>query len=651
MRNADELDRLGIESYLERHRGKELLRILTCGSVDDGKSTLIGRLLHDGAGVFDDQLAAVRKDTTRFGTTGEEIDYALLLDGLQAEREQGITIDVAYRYFATHKRKFIVADTPGHEQYTRNMATGASNSDLAVILIDARKGVLPQTRRHAFICSLLGIQHVVVAINKMDLVAYAEEVFDRIKADAIDFFAKLQVKDLHFIPVCARRGENVVERATTMPWYQGGPLLDYLESVHIASDKNLIDLRFPVQHVMRPNLDFRGYAGTLASGILRVGDEVVALPSGRRSRVRGIFNGGEPRHEAFAAMAVTVTLEDEIDVSRGDMLVHPNNAPELGSEIEAMIVWMVEEPLEPGRQLLVKHTTTTTAVTITSLRYRINVSSLRSEQAERLALNEIGRVRLESSRPLPVDPYARNKQTGAFILIDRLTNATLGAGMIVARTPAERALDRDRRSRDAGSNLRSRASDVAPADRFARLAQHPFTIWFTGLPRAGKSSLAFALEKALFDRGRLATVLDGEALRHGLCSDLGFSESDRHEHLRRAAELARLFNDQGLIAIGAFVSPTHESRDRARSIVGAERFALVHCDCPLEVCEARDAEGLYQGAREGEIGNVTGVGAPFEPPAGAELVLDTANDAVAANVSRILEWLEARGLLAPPAGA
>jgi bifunctional enzyme CysN/CysC len=645
MRHSEELDRIGIETWLEQYQQKELLRILTCGSVDDGKSTLIGRLLHDGAGVFEDQLAALKKDSTRFGTTGEEIDFALLMDGLQAEREQGITIDVAYRYFSTPKRKFIIADTPGHEQYTRNMATGASNSDLSIILIDARRGVLSQTRRHAFICSLLGIKHVVVAINKMDLVNYDEKVFESIRRDCLDFFGKLSITDLHFIPLCARRGENVVFRSESMPWYGGGPLLDYLETVHIASDKNLIDLRFPVQYVLRPNLDFRGYAGTIASGVLRVGDELVALPSGKRSRVKTITAAARERREAFAPMAVTITLEDEIDVSRGDCFVHPNNSPSLENSLEAMIVWMNDAPLEPGRSYLLKQASLAVPVTITQLRYRINVETLHSERTDAMKLNEIGRIRLESARPLPADAYAKNRQLGAFILVDRLTNATLGAGMIVDRTPAERALDRDRRAHDAGSNLRSRVSEISPQARAARVAQQPFTVWFTGLPRSGKSSLAYALEKKLFALGHHALVLDGENLRRGLSADLGFSETDRKEHQRRAAELARLLNDQGLIVIGALVAPTAESRAATRATIGDDRFVLVHCDCPLEICERRDEQGLFARAREGELGNVTGIDQRYEKPDRADVVLDTVAVDVDANVARLLAALRERGFL------
>ncbi|MFO1008815.1 MAG: sulfate adenylyltransferase subunit CysN [Planctomycetota bacterium] len=649
MRHADQLARGGIEGWLEQYERQELLRILTCGSVDDGKSTVIGRLLHDASGVFEDQLAALKKDSTRYGTTGEEIDFALLMDGLQAEREQGITIDVAYRYFATPKRKFIIADTPGHEQYTRNMATGASTSDLAIILIDARKGVLPQTRRHAFICSLLGIKHVVIAINKMDLVEYEESVFEAIREKCVEFLAKLQLSDVHFLPMCARRGENIVERATTMPWYQGAPLLDYLENVHIASDKNLIDLRLPVQLVVRPDLDFRGWSGTLASGVLRVGDEVAVLPSGKKSRVKQLFRSGAPVNEVFAPMAITVTLEDEIDASRGNMFVRPNNAPTLSNVVEAMVVWMNDAPLEPGKNYLLKHTTQTVPAAVTDLRYRIDVETLRSDDASSLALNEIGRVRIETARPLAADAYARNRQTGAFILVDRMTNATLGAGMIVERTPSDEAVERTRRAHDAGTNLRRHSSSIGPDQRAARAGQTPFVVWFTGLPRSGKSSLAYALEQELFGRGGHALVLDGETLRHGLSSDLGFGDSDRAEHVRRAAELVHLFHEQGLIVVAAFVSPTEEQRALARSLAKSERFLEVFCDAPLATCEARDTQKLFARARTGELANVTGIDQPYETPAKPDLRLDTANESVAANVKRVLAELQRRRWIAPSA--
>lgn len=642
------IEDLGIEGYLEHYRNKGLLRVLTCGSVDDGKSTLIGRMLYDSGGVAIDQLAALERDSAKFGEDGE-IDYSLLLDGLQAEREQGITIDVAYRYFATDKRKFIIADTPGHVQYTRNMATGASTADLAIILVDARKGVLDQTRRHAFICSLLGIQHVVVAVNKMDLVEYDESVFEEIRREIIEFSAKLEISDLHFIPVSAKVGDNVAFRSRNFDWYQGGPLLDYLETVNIASDTNLIDLRFPVQYVVRPNLDFRGYAGTVASGIVRKGDEIVALPSGKRSRVSGIHTFEGELDEAFASMAVTLTLEDEIDISRGDVLVQPNNAPTVISEPEAMVVWMDEKPLEPGGSYLVKAAAAEVPAVVSDLRYRMDIHTMhREKEAEQLELNEIGRVAIKTARPLAVDGYRKNRSMGAFILIDRMTNATVGAGMFVQRTTADQALDSRRKSADAGSNVREglrSPSLVGAEERTKRLGHDAFSIWLTGLPRSGKSSIARGLEKALFEAGCSSVVLDGEALRRGLNSDLGFSARDREENLRRGAEVARVLNDQGVIAIAAFVSPLDFHRARAKEVIGEEAYFGVFCDASLDVCEERDQEDLYGRAKRGELTNVSGVDAPFDRPGDDHLMVDSAGRTVEENVAAILAELRKRGLI------
>ena len=611
------------EDFLAGYREREMLRFLTCGSVDDGKSTLIGRLLHDSQMVYEDQLAALRKDSARHGTTGDDIDLALLVDGLAAEREQGITIDVAYRYFATPKRKFIIADTPGHEQYTRNMATGASTCNLAIILVDARKGVVEQTRRHSFIATLLGIKHLVVAVNKMDLVEWSEERYEEIRAAFSDFAAKLQVTDVEFIPMSALKGDNVVRGSERMPWYQGRPLLDQLENVHIASDRNLIDLRLPVQLVVRPNLDFRGFAGTLASGILRVGEEVLALPSGRRSRVKSLASGDTPVDEAFAPMSVMVTLEDELDVSRGDMFVPPNNVPHMDHTLEAMVVWMNDAPLQVGTQYLMKQATLQTPAIVTDLRYRINVSSVHREPASELRLNEIGRIRVESPRLIAYDSYAKNRTTGAFILIDRLTNATLAAGMILDRETADGVTSR-RAAPDAGSNLREgRGTLVKSDERASRLQQRPLVVWLTGLPRSGKSSIAWSLERRLFDEGYFPHVIDGEDLRHELSSDLGFSVRDRSENVRRAAILARRVADLGIITIVAMVSPSREDRAAAREIIGAERFVEVFCNAPLEVCEQRDDEGLFERARAGEIQNVSGVDATYEEPETPHLALDT----------------------------
>ena len=640
-----ELDRLGIDGYLDKYRDKDLLRLLTCGSVDDGKSTLIGRLLHDSSMVYEDQLEAAKRDSRRFGTTGEDIDFALLVDGLEAERQQGITIDVAHRYFTTDKRKFIIADTPGHEQYTRNMATGASNCQLAVILIDARKGVLDQTRRHSFICSLLGIKHIVVAVNKMDLVDYSEETFDRIRNDYAGFASKLQVQDIHFIPISALRGENVVQGCERMPWYTAGPLLDYLESVHIGSDRNLLDFRFPVQSVLRPNLDFRGYAGTIASGIVRVGDEVVALPSGRQSRIKSIVSFDGDLSVAHTPMSVTLTLTDEIDVSRGDVLSTINNTPRLETRFEAMLAWMATEPMNPGKAYVLKLATSTTAATIADVRYRTNINSMRQEDVDRLELNEIGRVEIETTQPLAVDAYPKNRSMGGFILIDRLSNATVAAGMIVDRNPADKTLARRRSAADARSNIRVQRGMLSSQQRNERLGQKPFTLWLTGLPRSGKTSIAFALEKELFERRRFVQVLDGEVLRAGISSDLGFSPSDRWEHQRRAAEIARLNGLVGVISIVALVSPLVADREQARRIIGPERFHEIHCDAPVEACEARDANELYSRARRGEIDGLTGVDAPYEPPTAPLLRLDTVGNDVAASVRQVIAELERRGLV------
>lgn len=645
MTYSNQLDELGIEKYLDRYGNREMLKLLTCGSVDDGKSTLIGRLLYDSEQVHDDVLEATTKASSKFGTTGEEVDLALLVDGLQAEREQGITIDVAYRYFATDRRKFVIADCPGHVQYTRNMATGASACDLAIILIDARYGVLEQTHRHSFICALLGIQHFVIAVNKMDLVDYSQEKFDEIREAYSEFAARLNVKDIHFIPMSALKGENVVHRGESMPWFQGSPLLDHLDTVHVASDRNLVDLRFPVQNVLRPNLDFRGYAGTLASGVVRVGDEVTALPSGKTSKVKTIETFDGALEEAFAPMAVVLTLEDEIDISRGDMIATPNNAPAIANDVEAMVVWFDEKPLQPGQNYLIKHTSAQTATTVADLRYRTNVGTLRRESAPELQMNEVGRIHLQCARPLAADAYQKNRGTGSFILIDRMTNATVGAGMIVERKIAKDALARRSDSHDAASNVRLHDKRKVTAEqRRSRLGQQPFTLWITGLPRAGKSSLAYELESRLFEQEKFVQVLDGEILRMGLNRDLGFSGADRWENQRRAAELAALNATMGVSTIVALVSPLGFERDKAREIVG-DGFLEVFCDAPLEVCEARDEDGLYARARAGEIANVTGIDAPYEAPPSADLVLDTDNDTLEANVQKVIDFLAERGLL------
>ncbi len=642
--HAADLEDEDIHTYLARHQKKELLRFLTCGSVDDGKSTLIGRLLHDTKMIYEDQLAAVQRDSAKVGTTGAgEIDLALLTDGLKAEREQGITIDVAYRYFSTDRRKFIIADTPGHEQYTRNMATGASTAQLAIILIDSRHGVMTQTRRHSFIVSLLGLRHVVVAINKMDLVGYSQRVFEQIKEDYTGFVAKLDLRDITFIPMSALKGDNVVSRSDAMPWYFGPPLLDHLETVHIASDRNLTDLRFPVQYVLRPNLDFRGFSGTVASGIVRKGDEVMVLPSGKRSRVKSIVTFDGELEEAFAPQAVTLTLTDEVDVSRGDMLVRPDRQPQVSSQIEAMVVWMAEQPLVSGRTYTLKHTTRQVSAEVALFRYGVDVNTLEHRAIAQLGLNEVGHVQLSLTQALACDPYHTNADTGAFILIDRLTNNTVGAGMILeagsgrgtgdvwAALPATR--------------LKARESLVAPAEREQRYGQVPVTVLLVGLTGSGKSRIAYGLERRLWDEGRAVTVLYGQNMRQGLNRDLSFTADDRSENLRRSAEVARLMNDAGVISIAAFVAPHEAVREQVKQVIGRDRVLEVFCTAPMEVLRARDQSGAYRLADEGKIAQMPGVTAAFEEPQSPDLVLQTVEISVEESVRRIMELMKARGFL------
>ncbi len=643
MSHTSELIASNIDEYLSQHERKELLRFITCGSVDDGKSTLIGRLLYDSKMIYEDHLKKLEQDSLKHGTTGGRFDPALLTDGLREEREQGITIDVAYRYFSTATRKFIIADTPGHEQYTRNMATGASTADLAIILIDARHGVLTQTRRHSFIVSLLGIKHVLVAINKMDLRDYRQEVFESIRGDYTDFAARLDIPDLHFIPIAALHGDNVVDRSAHMPWYQGPTLMNFLESVYIGSDRNLEDFRLPVQYVNRPHLNFRGFCGTIASGIIRRGETVMALPSRKTSRVKSLVTFDGELEEAYAPQAVTVTLEDEIDVSRGDMLVRPGNIPRIADRFEAMVIWMSEQPMVPGKQYLIKQTTKLAAGTISTLRYQVDVNTLHRQDAPALRLNEIGRCQITVNQPVAFDGYRRNRQTGAFIIIDRITNGTVAAGMILDRTTGDEgrpAWDEEPRS----EGTTTTASQVTLEERERRYDQRPVTLLLTGLTGAGKSTIAFALERRLFDTGRACTVLYGQNLRRGISKDLGFSADDRSENLRRGAEIARLLNEAGLICIAAFVAPSDEVREKARLVVGEERFFVIHLDAPLEVCRQRDQAGHYREADEGDIANFPGVSAPYEPPSRADLVLRTDQLSVDECVERILRLLTERGV-------
>ncbi len=630
--------------YLQRHGEKDMLRFLTAGSVDDGKSTLIGRLLYDSKMIYEDQLAAVIEDSTVHGTTDTDFDPALLTDGLKAEREQGITIDVAYRYFSTDKRNFIIADTPGHEQYTRNMATGASTCDLAVILIDARHGILEQTRRHSFIASLLGIRHLAVCVNKMDLVDYSQEVFERICHDYEGFAAKLEDIDMHFIPISALRGDNVVEPSDNMPWFRGGSLLYYLETVPVSTDRNLIDTRFPVQYVLRPDLNYRGYCGTVSSGIVRKGSDVLVLPSGRTTRVASITTFNGEVEEAFPPMAVTVTLEDEVDVSRGDMIVHPNNRPHVAQDFEAIVVWMNDEPLKVNGSYLVKSTTNLVPATVTGLQYRFDINSLHRAEADTLQANEIGRIQVSTHRQICFDAYSRNRSTGCFIIVDRNTNATVGAGMILDREKADEK-PVEATSAPKSKHITREAGGVSVDERAALLKQKPATLWLTGLSGSGKSTVARDLERKLFARGQACFILDGDNVRHGLNRDLGFSASDRTENIRRVSEVAALLNKAGLIVITSFISPYRKDRDQAREIVGRDRFVEIHLDTPIEVCEARDPKGLYKKARAGEIAQFTGIDAPYEAPEKPELVLKTAETAVEECTAAIIAHLEAQGLL------
>ena len=620
-----------VREFLEQNASRDLLRLSAIGSVDDGKSTLIGRLLHDTKSIYEDQLSTLRSDSARVGT-GPEIDFALLTDGLKAEREQGITIDVAYRYLSTPKRNFIIADTPGHEQYTRNMVTGASTANLAIILIDARRGVLTQTKRHSFIASLLGIPRLLIAINKMDLVDFSEGVFDTIRAEYTEFATRLGVGDLKFIPISALHGDNVVDRSRRTLWYHGEAVLEYLETVYVGGDRNLVDLRLPIQYVLRPSMDFRGFCGQIASGILRRGDEVMVLPGRATSRIKSIVErvGGVSgdRECAFAPMSVTVTLDDEIAVSRGDMLVHPRNLPLAQSSFEAMLVWMEEEALDSGLGYVLKHTTRSTKATIERTEYRVDVNSLSRTPARALQVNEIGRVVFRTQQALFIDSYRKNRFTGSFILIHPHTNRTVAAGMIIDRLPESRIREAIGAARPRSENIRREEGRIASAERERALGQRALTLWLTGLPGSGKSSIAREVERRLHQSGRHVFVLDGDNLRFGLNRDLSFSREDRKENIRRIAEVARLFNDAGIVVLVSAISPFREDRERAREAIGASRFVEVFLDTPLEVCERRDDKGLYRRARAGELEEFTGISSPYEPPENPALTLDTSERSI-----------------------
>ena len=613
-----------IHRFLEDARHATLLRFSTAGSVDDGKSTLIGRLLHDSKNIYEDQFQALPEEYD--AQHGVRKSLALLTDGLKAEREQGITIDVAYRYFSTPKRHFILADTPGHEQYTRNMATGASTSDLAVLLVDARNGVVTQTKRHAFIASLLGIPRLLIAVNKMDLAAYSQQVFEQIRQDFLDFSAKLGFRELRFIPVSALEGDNIVEPSSRMPWYRGETVMSFLEEVYIAGDVNLVDFRFPVQYVIRPHQNFRGYAGRISSGVIRVGEEVTALPSMRKSRIVSIDVPGKPGlQEAFAPASVVLTLADEIDISRGDMIVRSNNLPKVQSQFEAMLVWMCESPMDLKRPYLLRHTTRQSKVFVDTISYKVDVNTLSRMPSAPFQLNEIGRVTLSSTSPIFFDTYEKNRTTGGFVLVDAHSFQTVAAGMIIERLPQELlgAGRTQEKPAHVSKHIHHEEGFVTRSQRESKQQCRALTLWLTGLSGSGKSSIARQLEKRLFQEDRPIYRLDGDNLRYGLNRDLGFSNADRTENIRRVAEVARLFNQAGISVICSFISPFIKDREDARAIIGEDSFVEIHISTPLAVCEQRDPHGLYARARAGEIREFTGISSPYEAPPTPRLSVDT----------------------------
>jgi bifunctional enzyme CysN/CysC len=619
----------------EEARTGGLLRFLTCGSVDDGKSTLIGRLLYDTKSIFDDELSVLARDSVRHGTTGHEIDFALLVDGLEAEREQGITIDVAYRYFNTSRRSFIVADTPGHEQYTRNMATGASNADLAVILVDARKGVLVQTRRHSLICSLLGVRHVVVAVNKMDLVDYSAETFNRIAGDYAAFGKQLGFRSIVTIPVSARFGDNITDSSTRMPWYRGPTLLACLETIDVGDKMADKPLRFPVQWVNRPTPDFRGYAGTLVSGSVNVGDPIVVAGSGLSSRVAEIITYDGTQTSASAAEAITITLADNLDVARGDILVGPTCRPEVSDQFAAHLIWMSEERLMPGRSYLGRFGTKMTPLTITKIKHKIDVNQRDHLAADTLGLNDIALCNFSTDTPVAFDPYEQNRRTGCFIMIDRFNNHTVGAGMIAF------GLRR-------GTNIHWQPSLIGRSERASLKNQQPAIVWFTGLSGAGKSTIANIVEQRLNASGHHTMLLDGDNVRHGLNRDLGFTEADRVENIRRVGEVAKLMTESGLIVLCSFISPYRAERDRVRALMQVGEFIEVFVDTPIEDCIRRDTKGLYAKAKAGALKNLTGFDAPYEAPQFPEIHLHAIHGEPERLAERVVSVLAERGLLGSP---
>ena len=625
----------------------DLLRFSTAGSVDDGKSTLIGRLLYDTKSIFEDQMEAIERASSQRGEG--DIDLSLLTDGLRAEREQKITIDVAYRYFATPKRKFIIADTPGHVQYTRNMVTGASTAELAIILVDARNGVLTQSKRHGFISSLLGIPHIVVAINKMDLVGYSEEAYDQIVDQFQDFAQKLDVDDVVFIPISALKGDNIVDKSQNMPWYNGQTLLHHLEHVNVGAMRNLVDFRFPVQYVIRPHQDYRGFAGLVASGTVRPGEEIAVLPSRQTAIVKSIDTpDGAQADEATAGDCVVITLDREIDCSRGDMIVRKDNLPTVSNVLEAFVCWMHESPLDPNKQYVMMHTTQTVQAYASKINYRIDVDTMHREQAASLALNEIGRVEFVTSKPLFFDPYKNNRETGNFILVDPATNVTVGAGMIrgSGASVLEPAVSEERSKRTKVSrDVVWEPWNVTREEREAKNGHKAAVLWFTGLSGAGKSTIARDLERKLFEAGVKTMLLDGDQVRHGLNGDLGFSDADREENIRRVSEVGRLFFEQGALTLCTFISPFNADREGARDLIPAGRFIEVFVDCDLQSAIARDPKGLYKKAQTGEIQNFTGISSPYEPPTSPEITLDTTKLSVDECVAKLVEYLQSQGLI------
>jgi bifunctional enzyme CysN/CysC len=621
-----------VERWLQAQGHKELLRFITCGSVDDGKSTLIGRLLYESSMLFEDQMSALALESRRSGTPADELDFSLLVDGLAAEREQRITIDVAYRFFATERRKYIVADTPGHEQYTRNMVTGASTAQLAIILVDARKGVLTQTRRHSFLVSLLGIRRIVVAVNKMDLVEYSAEAFAAIEQAYRQFGAQIGLDDISFIPVSALRGDNVIHAGGAMPWYQGPTLMQYLEQVPVQESDDSRPFRLPVQWVNRPNPEFRGFAGLIVGGTVRPGEAVRVLPSGLQSRVARIVTADGDLPEARAGQSVTLTLADEIDISRGDLLTAAAAPAGVADQFDATLIWMSEEPMLTGRPYLLKCGARTVTATVAPLKHKVNVNTLEHQPARQLELNEIGRCQLNLDQPLAFDPYADNRDTGGFILIDRITNSTVGAGLLHQGLPRS-------------GNLHWQTLDVDKRGRAAHKGQRACVLWFTGLSGAGKSTIANLVEKKLFGLGRHTYLLDGDNVRHGLNRDLGFSDVDRVENIRRVAEVAKLMADAGLIVLVSFISPFRAERRTARELMQADEFLEIFIDTPLAEAERRDTKGLYRKARAGELRNFTGIDSPYEPPENPELRIDTTTTTPEHAAELIIARLRAAGVI------